>query len=99
MYISHDVCVCRTRFLKCHILSYVVFFSDTCVSQPLYNTVVESKAKIVLAKELCCIQKKMCRLYKKMTVNDLFQYNLYIFVWIQKLYVFVWMQKCMYVYI
>ena len=40
--------------------------------QPLYNTVVGSKAETVLVKQPCYIQTKMYRLCRKMTINGHF---------------------------
>ena len=59
----------------------------------------------MFAKQMCCIQTKMYRLYRKMTINGhcfkwsfFFYKNLCNFVWIQmvtflyNLYIFVWIQ-------
>ena len=48
--------------------------------QLLYNTITGIKSKTMLAKQLCCIQTKMYRLYRKLTIMVIFLYNLYILV-------------------
>ena len=55
------------------IICMTPIFPDT--QQPLNNTI----ANTVIAKHLCCVQTRMFRLYRKMTINNKFLYINYTF--------------------
>ena len=59
--------------LSAHNTIMVGYYSLTFLSrdtlQPLYNSVIAGiQSKNMLADQLCCIQTKMCRLYRKMGI-------------------------------
>ena len=84
------------KLLLCHfdlpiqIHVFRVCLNSVCKVLYEYTTVITlllvSKAKTVLAKQLCCIQTRMYKLCRKMAINGHVLHNLYIFVWVLHLF-------------